>query len=53
LLKNGLFWAALIAGFWLLVSAIHSRVITVIAMIVWWVFLYAIFYRNSQKNDSN
>ena len=53
LLKHGLLGAALVAGSWLLVIAIQRRVITVIAMIVWWAFLHAIFYRNAHKNDSN
>jgi hypothetical protein len=53
LLKRGLMVAALFAGFWLLVIAIKNRVITVIAMIIWSAFLYAMFYRNAHKNDSN
>lgn len=53
LLKHGFFWAALAAGFWLLVIAINSRAITLIAMIIWSAFLYAIFYRNAHKSDSN
>jgi hypothetical protein len=49
LLKHALFWAVLAAGFWLLISVLQSRVVTVIAMIVWSALLYVIFYRDAQK----
>jgi len=52
LLKHGLFWAAVATGSWWLVSAIQNRVFTVIAVIIWWVFFYAIFYRDAHKNSS-
>jgi hypothetical protein len=48
-LKHALFWAVLAAGFWLLISVLQSRVVTVIAMIVWSALLYVIFYRDAQK----
>ncbi len=51
--RKELFGATVVAGFWLLVSAIHSRVVSVIAMIVWGAFLLAIFYRDVHKNDPN
>lgn len=50
-LKHGLFWAFVIAGFWLLISAAQSRVVTVIGMIVWLTFLYLVFYRDARKKD--
>ena len=49
LLKHGLFWAVVVAGSWFLIIAIHSRVVSVIAMIFWSVFLFVIFYRDGQK----
>ncbi|HKN74951.1 MAG TPA: hypothetical protein VJW94_07230 [Candidatus Acidoferrum sp.] len=53
LLKHGLFWAAVVAGFWFLISTIRSRLFVVFGMIVWSAFLYAIFYRSSQNEDSD
>ena len=49
LLKHAVFWAALVAGFWLSVSVIHWWVYTVAAMAIWWVFLYFIF--SEMQND--
>jgi hypothetical protein len=40
LLKHAVFWAALVAGFWLSVSVIH-----------WWV-IYFIFYRDAERRNS-
>jgi hypothetical protein len=51
LLKRGVFWAVAVAGFWFLVSAFQNRVVNVIAMAVWWIFWYAVFYRDAHKND--
>jgi len=53
LLKHGLFWAIVAAGSWFLIGSIHSHVVSVIAVIAWWVFLYAIFYRDAQKKAPN
>ena len=53
LLKHGLFWATLLAGFWLSITAIHKFWVTVAGMVVWWVFLYAVFYRYGHRGDSN
>ena len=50
LLKNGLIGAVVVAGFWLLVSFIQNRVVTVIAMIIWGVCGWAIFYHDARKN---
>jgi hypothetical protein len=51
LLKHGLVCAAVVAGFWFLISSIRSRVGVVICVIVWTVLLYAIFYRDARKKD--
>jgi len=51
LLKLGLFWAAILAGFWLSVSVIHRRVYTAAAIAIWSVFLYVVFYRDAQRRN--
>ena len=53
LLKNGLLGAVVVAGFWFLVNAIHSRIVTVIALIVWGAVFWVIFYRDAQKKGPN
>jgi hypothetical protein len=53
LLKHGLFGAVVLAGFWFLIITLHRRVVTLIGMIIWSAFLYAVFYRDAQKKDSN
>jgi hypothetical protein len=53
LLKHGLFWAAVVAGFWLLIIVMRDRVVTVIGMIVWSALLWVIFYRDAQKKNPN
>ena len=51
LLKHGMFWAVVVAGFWLIVSAIHSPLIDVVALIIWSVFLFLVFSRMPPKQD--
>jgi len=51
LLKHALFWAVLVAGFWLLIIVMQRRVVTLIGLIVWSALLYVIFYRDAQKKD--
>jgi hypothetical protein len=53
LLKHGLFWAFVVAGFLLLVSVIQNRAVTVIAQIIWLAFFYWIFHRAGDKEKSN
>jgi len=52
LLKHGLFWALVFAVFWLLVSAVKSTVVAIIAQGIWMAFLWWIFYRKAQKKKS-
>ena len=52
LLKQGLFWAVVVAGFWLLVTLIQNRAVTVIAQIIWLAFFYWIFHRATEKEKS-
>lgn len=51
LLKHGLFWAVVVGTFWLLVSTIQSRAVIAIAMVVWSVFLYVVFYREGLRDE--
>jgi hypothetical protein len=51
LLKHGLFWGVLVAGFWLLISVLESLLATVIGMVVWSALLYVIFYHHAQKKS--
>ena len=53
LLKHGVFWAALIAGFWLFVAVIHGRIAIAAAVAIWSMFLYVVFYRNARRSNSN
>lgn len=51
LLKHGLFGAVVVAGFWLLIIVMRSRLVTLIGMILWAALLYVIFYRDAQKKN--
>jgi hypothetical protein len=51
LLRHGLFWAVLVAGFWILISIIRSRFAIAIGMILWSALLFVIFYRDAHKKD--
>jgi hypothetical protein len=53
LLKHGLLWAAVLAGFWLSVSLIHRRIVTVAAIALWSVFLWIVFYRDGERRRPN
>jgi hypothetical protein len=51
LLKWGLFGALLVAGVWLFVSAIHNTIVTIAAMVVWFVALW-FFFRAADRQKS-
>ena len=49
----GLLGAAAIIGFWFFVSGIRNLVVTAMALIIWFAFLYWMFYRNAHNEKSN
>jgi hypothetical protein len=52
-LKYGLLWAAGLIGFFGLMTVVDNRIFTAIGMVAWSVFLYVLFYRDSQRKKSS
>ena len=53
MLKHGLFWAALIFGYWLFFTIIHGRFAIAGAVAGWFAFLFVVFYRYGARGTSH
>jgi hypothetical protein len=51
LLKYGALWAGILVSFWSLVEFAHSRIVTAIALVVWIIFWYVVFYRTNERGQ--
>jgi hypothetical protein len=49
----GLLWAAGFIVFFGLMAVVRSRIFAAISVVVWWVFWYVLFYRDSQRKKAS